>query len=186
VYYLHHATIPYPLLTLHYTCTQNTILKFLESTGIPTTYTNSPTVGWTRQLSPLVALSRQAGPQFSSRGGGLGAYANTSLAYEYKFADRVIRASAAYIHSQGFVIGQAGPTTADTFSSTIAFEPSRSLQLSGGTTYSKFSSSSATTISGSATTGTTSTTTQGVTAGASYRVSRWLTARTRYSFYHQE
>src|SRR5439155_17887571 len=87
---------------------------------------------------------------------------------------------------QGFVIGQAGPTTADTFSSTIAFEPSRSLQLSAGTTYSKFSSSSATTISGSATTGTTSTTTQGVTAGASYRVSRWLTARTSYSFYHQE
>ena len=143
-------------------------------------------MGWTRQLTPLVTLSLQAGPQFSSRGGGLGAYANTSLAYEYKFADRVIRASAAYIHSQGFVIGQAGPTTADTFSSTIAFEPSRSLQLSGGTTYSKFSSSSATTISGSATTGTTSTTTQGVTAGASYRISRWLTARTSYSFYHQE
>jgi len=172
--------------TLRDTGSLSDIQNVFESTGVPTTYTNAPTVGWTRQLTPLVTLSLQAGPQFSSRGGGLGAYANTSLAYEYKFADRVIRASAAYVHSQGFVIGQAGPTTADTFSSTIAFEPSRSLQLSAGTTYSKFSSSSATTISGSATTGTTSTTTQGVTAGASYRVSRWLTARTSYSFYHQE
>src|SRR5438552_6603584 len=171
--------------TLRDTGTLRDIQHLFESTGIPTTYTNAPTVGWTRQLTPLVTLSLQAGPQFSSRG-GVGAYANTSLAYEYKFADRVIRASAAYVHSQGFVIGQAGPTTADTFSTTIAFEPSRSLQLSAGTTYSKFSSSSATTISGSATTGTTSTTTQGVTAGASYRISRWLTARTSYSFYHQE
>ena len=172
--------------TLRDTGSLSDIQNVFESTGVPTTYTNAPTVGWTRQLTPLVTLSLQAGPQFSSRGGGVGAYANTSLAYEYKFADRVIRASAAYVHSQGFVIGQAGPTTADTFSSTIAFEPSRSLQLSAGTTYSKFSSSSATTISGSATTGTTSTTTQGVTAGASYRISRWLTARTSYSFYHQE
>ena len=171
--------------TLRDTGTLSDIQNLFESTGIPTTYTNAPTVGWTRQLTPLVTLSLQAGPQFSSRG-GVGAYANTSLAYEYKFADRVIRASAAYVHSQGFVIGQAGPTTADTFSSSLAFEPFRSLQLSAGTTYSKFSSSSATTISGSATTGTTSITTQGITAGASYQISRWLTARTSYSFSHQE
>ena len=172
--------------TLRDTGTLSDIQNLFESTGIPTTYTNAPTVGWTRQLTPLVTLSLQAGPQFSSRGGGVGAYANASLVYEYKVADRLIRASAAYVHSQGFVIGQAGPTTADTFSSSLAFEPFRSLQLSAGTTYSKFSSSSATTISGSATTGTTSTTTQGVTAGASYRISRWLTARASYSFSHQE
>ena len=172
--------------TLRDTGSLSDIQNVFESTGVPTTYTNAPTVGWTRQLTPLVTLSLQAGPQFSSRGGGVGAYANTSLVYEYKVADRLIRASAAYVHSQGFVVGQAGPTTADTFSSTIGFEPFRSLQLSAGTTYSKFSSSSATTISGSATTGTTSTTTQGITAGASYQISRWLTARTSYSFSHQE
>ena len=171
--------------TLRDTGTLSDIQNVFESTGVPTTYTNAPTVGWTRQLTPLVTLSLQAGPQFSSRG-GVGAYANTSLVYEYKVADRLIRASAAYVHSQGFVIGQAGPTTADTFSSSLAFEPFRSLQLSAGTTYSKFSSSSATTISGSATTGTTSITTQGITAGASYQISRWLTARTSYSFSHQE
>ena len=172
--------------TLRDTGTLSDIQNLFESTGVPTTYTNAPTVGWTRQLTPLVTLSLQAGPQFSSRGGGVGAYANTSLVYEYKVADRLIRASAAYVHSQGFVIGQAGPTTADTFSSSLAFEPFRSLQLSAGTTYSKFSSSSATTISGSATTGTTSITTQGITAGASYQISRWLTARAGYNFTHQE
>src|SRR5437867_3713017 len=172
--------------TLRDTGTLSDIQNLFESTGVPTTYTNAPTVGWTRQLTPLVTLSLQAGPQFSSRGGGVDLYANASLVYEYKVADRLIRASAAYVHSQGFVVGQAGPTTADTFSSSLAFEPFRSLQLNAGTTYSKFSSSSATTISGSATTGTTSTTTQGITAGASYRISRWLTARTSYSFSHQE
>jgi len=161
------------------------IQNVFESPGTSTTYTNAPTVGWTRQLTPLVRLSLQAGPQFSTDG-SVGAYANASLSYEYKVADQLVRASVAYVHSEGFVVGQAGPTTADTFSSTIAFEPSRSLRLSAGTTYSKFSSSSATTISGSATTGTTSITTQGITAGASYQISRWLTARTSYSFSHQE
>jgi hypothetical protein len=40
--------------------------------------------------------------------GGVGACANASFIYEYKVADRVIRASLGYNHSQGFVIGQAG------------------------------------------------------------------------------
>ena len=46
-------------------------------------------MGWTRRLTPLVTVSLQAGPQFSSRG-GVDAYANASLLYEYKVADRVI------------------------------------------------------------------------------------------------
>src|SRR5437867_10859684 len=109
--------------TLRDTGSLSDIQNVFKRTGVPTTYTNAPTVGCTRQLTPLVTLSLQAGPQFSSRGGGVGAYANTSLVYEYKVADRLIRASAAYVHSQGFVIGQAGPTTADKFSSRLVFEP---------------------------------------------------------------
>src|SRR6266436_1481235 len=109
-----------------------------ESPGTSTTYTNAPTVGWTRQLTPLVTLSLQAGLQFSTDG-SVGAYANASLSYEYKVADRLVRASVAYVHSEGFVVGQAGPTTTDTFSSSIAFSPSRSLLVSVGTTTSRFS-----------------------------------------------
>jgi len=174
--------------TLRDTGTLGDIQNVFESAGSPTTYTNAPTVGWTRQLTPLTTLGVQAGPQFSSRG-GVGAYANASLSYEYKMAERVVRASVAYVHSQGFVVGQAGPTTADTFSSAIAFEPLRSLQVTVGTTMSKFSgstSSSSTSTSSSGTSSTSSTTTHGVTAGASYRISRWLTARTSYSFSYQE
>src|SRR2546427_211331 len=48
-----------------------------ESPGTSTTYTNAPTVGWTRQLTPLVTLSLQAGLQFSTDG-SVGAYANAS------------------------------------------------------------------------------------------------------------
>src|SRR6266852_2302832 len=105
---------------------------------------------------------------------------NASLSYEYKMAERVVRASVAYVQSQGFVVGQAGPTTADTFSSAIAFEPLRSLQVTVGTTMSKFSagtSSSSTSTSNGAASRTSSTTTYGATAGAAYRILRLLTAR---------
>src|SRR5262249_33686735 len=118
--------------SLRDTGTLTDIQNVFESPGSPTTYTNAPTVGWTRQLTRLATLSLQAGPQFSSNG-SLGAYANASFLYEYKFADRVIRASMVYLHSQGFVIGRAGPTTTDNFSTTIALEPFRSLQLTAGT-----------------------------------------------------
>src|SRR5437879_1708898 len=97
--------------------------------------------------------------------------------------------SVAYVHSEGFVVGQGGPTTTDTFSSSIAFSPSRSLLVSVGTTTSKFSggtSSSTTSISSTATSSTSSTTTYGATAGATYQIFRWLTARTSYSFSYQE
>jgi len=174
--------------TLRDTGTLGDIQNVFESPGSPTTYTNAPTVGWTHQLTPLTTLGVQAGPQFSSRG-GVGAYANASLSYGYKIADNVVRASVTYVHSQGFVVGQAGPTTTDTFSSGLAFEPSRSLQVSVGTTMSKFSgstSSSGTSTSSTTTSSTSSTTTHGVTAGASYQLLRWLTARTSYSFSLQE
>jgi len=134
-------------------------------------------VGGTRQLTPLVTLSLQAGPQFSTDGSA-GAYANASLSYEYKVADRLVRASVAYVHSEGFVVGQAGPTTTDTFSSSIAFSPSRSLLVSVGTTTSRFSAGTSSSIS--------STTTYGATANASYQIFSWLTARTSYSFSYQE
>jgi len=159
-----------------------------ESPGTSTTYTNAPTVGWTRQLTPLVTLSLQAGLQFSTDG-SVGAYANASLSYEYKVADRLVRASVAYVHSEGFVVGQAGPTTTDTFSSSIAFSPSRSLLVSVGTTTSRFSagtSSSSTSTASSATSSISSTTTYGATANASYQIFSWLTARTSYSFSYQE
>ena len=175
-------------LTLRDTVMFSDIQNVFESPGTSTTYTNAPTVGWTRRLTPLVTLSLQAGPQFSSDG-SLDAYANASLAYEYKVADRLVRASVAYVHSEGFVVGQGGPTTTDTFSSSIAFSPSRSLLVSVGTTTSKFSggtSSSTTSISSTATSSTSSTTTYGATAGATYQIFRWLTARTSYSFSYQE
>src|SRR3989442_12271356 len=124
-----------------------------ESPGISTTYTNAPTVGWTRQLTPLVTLSLQAGLQFSTDG-SVGAYANASLSYEYKVADRLVRASVAYVHSEGFVVGQAGPPTTDTFSSSFAFSPSPSPLGGGGKTTPGFSpgpSSSSTSNAGRAT-----------------------------------
>src|SRR3989442_7160760 len=95
-----------------------------ESPGISTTYTNAPTVGWTRQLTPLVTLSLQAGLQFSTDG-RVGAYANASLSYEYKVADRLVRASVAYVHSEGFVVGHAGPNHNRSLSQRFALSTSR-------------------------------------------------------------
>ena len=95
----------------------------------------------------------------------------------------------AYVHSEGFVVGQAGPTTTDTFSSSIAFSPSRSLLVSVGTTTSRFSAgtgSSSTSTASSATSSISSTKTYGATANASYQIFSWLTARTSYSFSYQE
>src|SRR5262249_40068514 len=114
------------------------IQNVFESPGTPTRYTNAPTVGWTRRLTPLVTVTLQAGPQFSTDG-SIGAYANASLSYDYKVADRLVRASLAYTHSEGFVIGQAGPTTTDTISTNLALEPFRALQLTVGTSTSIFS-----------------------------------------------
>jgi len=147
-----------------------------------------PNGGRDASTEPLVTLSLQAGLQFSTDG-SVGAYANASLSYEYKVADRLVRASVAYVHSEGFVVGQAGPTTTDTFSSSIAFSPSRSLLVSVGTTTSRFSagtSSSSTSTASSATSSISSTTTYGATANASYQIFSWLTARTSYSFSYQE
>ena len=160
------------------------IQNVFESPGTPTRYTNAPTIGWTRRLTPLVTLSLQAGPQFSFDG-NVGAYANASLTYDYKVADYLVRASLTYLHAEGFVVGQAGPTTTETIASRLAFAPFRLFEIDVGTTTSRFSGSTTSGRPGASSTAP-HTTTYGLTAGASYRVFKWLTARTSYGFYYQQ
>src|SRR5207249_7182756 len=52
--------------TLRDTGTLSDIQNLSESTGVPTTYTNAPTVAWTRQLTPIGTQSLHAGPQLTA------------------------------------------------------------------------------------------------------------------------
>lgn len=157
------------------TGTLNYRLDIFESSGSSTTTSHTPTIGWTRQLTPRTTGSLQAGPRFSSDG-SVHPEVSASLTHEFKVADRMGRASLAYAHSEGFVIGQAGTVTTDTGSGSIAFEPLRLLQVSVGPAVTK--------LSGGTTTR--DTTTYGVTAAASYQILRWLAARANYNFFYQD
>jgi hypothetical protein len=149
-------------------------LDVFESPGTPTTTTHAPTVGWTRQLTPTLTFSFDGGPRFSSEG-GVRPEISASLAYLFKVAEIPGQASLAYAHSEGFVIGSAGPVKTETVSGALSFEPLRSLNVSVGPSITKYSGST-----------TPDTTVYAVFAGASYQILKWLAARASYSYSFQD
>jgi len=155
------------------TGTLSYLLGVFESSGAPTEISNAFTLGWTRQFTPQTTVSLQAGPRFSD--GSVDPEIHASLAHQFKLFDQLARASLAYSYTQGFVVGQAGPVNTQSLSGSLGFEPLRSLLVTVGSGVTRFSDGTGV-----------DTTTYGVSAGASYQVLRWLTARATYSFSYQE
>jgi hypothetical protein len=145
-------------------------LDVFESPGTPTTITHAPTIGWTRQLTPTLTFSFDGGPRFFSDG-GVTPEISASLGYLFKVAEVLGRASLAYVLSEGFVIGSAGPVKTEAISGLLSFEPLRSMRVSGGPSITRYSGST-----------TPDTTVYAVDASASYQILKWLTAWASYRF----
>ena len=140
-----------------------------ESEGVATRTSYTPTLGWTRKVTPETTLSLSGGPRFSD--GSVGPEVSARLDREFK----LLRVSLGYSRSEGFVVGQAGAVNTETYSGSVNFVPLRSLLVAVGPTITR--------ISG----GTTSDTTiYALGATASYQILRWLTARASYRFAFQE
>jgi len=146
---------------------------FEDSTSSTTTISHALTLGWTRQLTPQTTASVRGGPRFS--GGTVSPEFSALLAHEFRMFDQRPKASLGYSRSEGFVIGQAGSVKIESVTGSIGFEPLRLLQVSLGASLTRLSGGTGS-----------DTTSYGATAGASYQILRWLTARASYHFNLQD
>jgi hypothetical protein len=148
-------------------------LGIFESQGGSTTTTHAITAGWTRELTPTTILSAEAGPRFSD--GDIGAEVSIRLDHQLKLAETPVLASLSYARSQGLVLGESGTFNTETFSGSVSFEPLRSLLVNVSPSIVRLTGGSTSDI-----------TSYGLTAGASYQILRWLSARAAYSFSYQD
>jgi hypothetical protein len=140
-----------------------------EFEGSDTTTSHIPTVGWTRLLTPQTKLILEGGPRFSD--GDVGPEVSARLEQDFRLAKLAL----GYARSQGFILGQAGIVTTETYLGSIAAEPVKSLLVSVAPTITKISGAQ-----------TQDTTFYELVATASYPILRWLTARATYRFGYQE
>lgn len=141
-----------------------------ENESLPTTVEYAPTVGWFRQLTPATRLTLEGGPLFTSDGS---VHPNVGARLEHDF--RLAKVGLGYSRTRGFVLGQAGVVTTETFSGAVSVEPIKFLLLSLSPTITKISGEQ-----------TIETNFYGLVLSASYPILRWLTARASYRFGYQE
>ncbi len=140
-----------------------------EFEGSDTTTSHIPTVGWTRLLTPQTKLILEGGPRFSD--GDVGPEVSARLEQDFRLAKLAL----GYARSQGFILGQPGIVTTETYLGSITVEPIKSLLVSVAPTITKISGAQ-----------TLDTTFYELVATASYPILRWLTARATYRFGYQE
>ena len=137
--------------------------------GSPTRTSHAPTVGWTRALTPQTKLFLEGGPRFSD--GDVGPEVSARLEQDFRWAKLAL----AYARSEGFILGQPGIVTTETYLGSIVMEPVKSLLVSVGPTITKLSGKQ-----------TLDTNFYELVASASYPILRWLTARATYRFGYVE
>jgi len=126
------------------------------------------TLGWTREIIPLISVTLRAGPRFSQGSVEPDLYA--SIGYKLKSGEL----SLTYAKSQNTVIGQAGTVNTDSVVASFRYEVVRLLQVSAGAGFFR------NTQEGS------EVKTYSLNLGASYPITAWLTLVGSYQFNYQQ
>jgi hypothetical protein len=151
-------------------------LHVFENQGNPTTITNTPTLGWKRQLTPNTVLTLEGGPRFVSGGPSfiddtVEPEAHASLEHSFKLA----KVSLEYHRTEAIVVGRPGKVELESVSGSFEIEPMRLLKL-------RFQPGYYRTFGGEDPTATV----YGFLLGALYPIKSWLTARLDYRFAYQK
>jgi hypothetical protein len=143
-----------------------------DTDGTDTTTAHSITVGWTRRVSELLNVGARLGPSFTDDGD---VDVDAGFTVNYRLGT-LTDLSVIYARSQALVTGRAGSSTVDAVTTAIRTRPLEFLTVSAGPTYTR--------ISGNGGNGDVSI--YGLDAGASYQITRWLSAGATYRFSYQE
>ena len=105
-------------------------LHVFENQGGPTTITNTPTLGWKRQLTPNTVLTLEGGPRFVSGGPSfiddtVEPEAHASLEHSFKLAKVALE----YHRTEAIVVGRPGKVELESVSGSFEIEPVRLLKL---------------------------------------------------------
>ena len=151
-------------------------LHVFENQGGPTTITNTPTLGWKRQLTPNTVLTLEGGPRFVSGGPSfvddtVEPEAHASLEHSFKLAKVALE----YHRTEAIVVGQPGKVELESLTGSFEIEPVRLLKL-------RFQPGYYRTFGGEDPTATV----YGFLLGALYPIKSWLTARLDYRFAYQK
>jgi hypothetical protein len=151
-------------------------LHVFESQQNPTTITNTPTLGWKRQLTPNTVLTLEGGPRFVSGGPSfiddtVEPEAHASLEHSFKLAKVALE----YHRTEAIVVGRPGKVELESVSGSLEIEPMRLLKL-------RFQPGYYRTFGGEDPTATV----YGFLLGALYPIKSWLTARLDYRFAYQK
>jgi len=151
-------------------------LHVFESQENPTTITNTPTVGWKRQLTPNTVLTLEGGPRFVSGGPSfiddtVEPEAHASLEHSFKLAKVALE----YHRTEAVVVGRPGKIELESLGGSFEIEPVRLLKL-------RFQPGYYRTFGG----GDSTATVYGFLLGALYPIKSWLTARLDYRFAYQK
>ena len=151
-------------------------LHVFESQDNPTTITNTPTLGWKRQLTPNTVLTLEAGPRFVSGGPSftddtVEPEAHVGLEHSFKLAKVALE----YHRTEAVVVGRPGKVELESVTGSFEIEPLRLLKL-------RFQPGYYRTFGGEDPTATV----YGFLLGALYPIKSWLTARLDYRFAYQK
>jgi hypothetical protein len=151
-------------------------LHVFESQQNPTTITNTPTLGWKRQLTPNTVLTLEGGPRLVSGGPSfiddtVEPEAHASLEHSFKLAKVALE----YHRTEAIVVGRPGKVELESVSGSLEIEPMRLLKL-------RFQPGYYRTFGGEDPTATV----YGFLLGALYPIKSWLTARLDYRFAYQK
>ena len=151
-------------------------LHVFENQGNPTTITNTPTLGWKRQLTPNTVLTLEGGPRVVSGGPSfiddtVEPEAHASLEHSFKLAKVALE----YHRTEAIVVGRPGKVELESVSGSFEIEPVRLLKL-------RFQPGYYRTFGGEDPTATV----YGFLLGALYPIKSWLTARLDYRFAYQK
>jgi hypothetical protein len=137
-----------------------------------TVISHAVTLRLTHRFGPNTLVTLEAGPRFSE--GTIEPEVSAFLAHRFRWAT----VSIAYARSQTTLIGEAGPMTTESLSTTVGFEPFRKLQISLGSFLGR--------TSGGENGGSDETAVLGLSATAIYPLTTWMSLRAAYRFAVQD
>jgi hypothetical protein len=145
-------------------------LHVFENEGSPTTITNTPTLAWTRQLTPNTVLTLEGGPRFVDDG-SVEPEAHGHIEHFFKYA----KIGVDFVRSEAVVVGRPGKVELQNVTGLLEFEPLKLLKVRFEPGYYK-------TFGGVDPTARV----YGFLLSAFYPIQSWLTGRLNYRFAYQD
>ena len=136
----------------------------------PTTITNTPTLGWIRQLTPLTTLTLEGGPRFVNDG-SVEPEAHGRIDHTFKIA----KVALDYQRTESVVVGRPGKFELENFTGSVEVVPLKDLTLRFEPGYFRTFGNVDPTA-----------TVYGFLLSAFYPIKTWMTARLNYRFAYQD